>query len=70
MTIAIKTLAPAGPSINEAFNERVLHGLSWCDVVPINLAILLPFEDGVAGQFGAVVADDQIGIAPHLSNAI
>ena len=32
----------AHPAI-EAFNKPVLHGLARCDVVPVNLAILLPF---------------------------
>lgn len=43
----------AHPSI-EAFHQAVLHGLSWCDVVPADLAVLLPFQHRIAGQFGAV----------------
>ena len=31
----------------ETFDEAVLHGLSWSDVVPLDLPFLLPFQDGV-----------------------
>ena len=39
----------------EAFNEAVLHGLAWGDVVPVNLACLLPLQDRIAGQLCPVV---------------
>ena len=31
----------------KAFDEAVLHGFAGCDVMPLDLAVLLPFQDGV-----------------------
>ena len=64
----IKAFVPH-PAI-EAFHEPVLHRLAGCAVVPINFTVLLPFQDGIAGQFGSVVADHRAGVAPHLSNPV
>jgi len=33
----------------EALNKAILHWLARRDVVPLNLSILLPFENGVTG---------------------
>ena len=44
---------------DEAFDERVLHRSARRDVVPINACILRPSQDGMAGQFGAVITDDR-----------
>jgi hypothetical protein len=38
----------------EALHEAVLHGLARRDVVPLDMALLLPLQDGVRGQLGAV----------------
>ncbi len=38
----------------EAFDETVLLGLLWRDVMPINACILNPFEDGHADELGPV----------------
>ena len=46
----------AQPS-DEALHEAVLHWLARRDVVPLDLAILLPGQDGVRGQLGAVVGE-------------
>ena len=43
----------------EAFHQTVLHGFARGDVVPVNLAILLPFEHRIAGQFGAVAPREE-----------
>ena len=43
----------AHPTV-EAFHQAVLHGLAWRDVVPTDLAVLLPLEHRVRCQFGAV----------------
>ncbi len=43
-----------GQSAVEALDEAVLHGLAWRDVVPFALSVLLPRQDRVRGQFGAV----------------
>ena len=40
----------AHPSV-EDFDQTVLHGFAWGNVVPVDLAVLLPFEHRVAGQF-------------------
>ena len=47
----------------EALDEAVLHRLAGSDVMPIDLALLLPFQDGVGYQFRAVVRDHHAGIA-------
>src|SRR5215831_9563344 len=41
----------------EAFDKGVFDRLSRRDVVPSNAAFLLPSQDGVRSQLGAVVAD-------------
>lgn len=41
----------------QALDEAVLHGLAWCDVVPLDPAIFLPLQDRARGQLGALVAD-------------
>ncbi len=43
----------AYPSI-ESFNQTVLHWFARRNVMPADLAIFLPFEDRVTGQFGTV----------------
>lgn len=48
----------AHPSV-EAFDQTVLHWFSRRDVMPADLAIFLPFEDRVAGQFGAVAPREE-----------
>lgn len=54
----------------EAFHKAVLHRLSRRDVMPLDLAIFLPFEHGVRSQLGAVVADHQAGEAAHLGDPV
>ena len=46
----------------EAFHQTILHGLAWCDVMPTNFAVFLPFEYRVGCQLGAVVRDHQARI--------
>jgi hypothetical protein len=36
--VLLKSLASAGPSIHEALDEGILHGLAWRDVVPVDTA--------------------------------
>ena len=38
----------------QALDEAVLHGLAWCDVVPLDPAVFLPLQDRARGQLGAV----------------
>jgi hypothetical protein len=42
---------------DEALYEAVLHRLSWRDVVPLDLSLLLPSQDRIGSQFSAVVRD-------------
>lgn len=55
--VLLKSLASAGPSIHEALDERILHGLARRDVMPADAALIGPGQDGVAGELAAVVAD-------------
>ena len=59
----------AEPAV-EALHEAVLHGLARRDVVPLDMALLLPLQDGVRGQLGAVVADHHAGIAADLGDPV
>lgn len=52
----------------EAFHEAILQRCSLRDVMPVNLAVLLPLPDRVAGQFGPMVTDHHAGIW-HFKNA-
>ncbi len=47
----------AHPAV-EAFDEAVLHGLARRDVMPADLAILLPFEHRIGGQLRAVTPSE------------
>lgn len=47
----------------ERLDEGVLRRLAGRDVMPGNAAVVLPLEDGSAGQFCSVVADDGSGLA-------
>ena len=38
----------------EAFHKAVLHGLAWRDVVPLDLPVFLPFQNGIRRQFGPI----------------
>ena len=44
----------------EALAEAVLLGLAGGDVMPADLVLVGPFQDGVGRQFRAVVADDRL----------
>lgn len=51
-------------------HKAVLDWLARCDVVPFNAPLLLSGQHGVRGQFRAVGADDQAGIATPLHDGI
>lgn len=59
----------AEPTV-EALHEGVLVKLSQCDVVPFHVALLLPVQKRVTGQFGAVVANDHTGLSSLLDQTI
>lgn len=64
----VQALVPQPPV--EAFDKAVLHRLSRCDVVPLDVTILLPLQQRIGGEFGAVVADHQQGIATAFCDGI
>lgn len=70
MHITLKTLAPAGPSIHEALDERVLGRLARCDVVPFDIGLLAPPQDRHGGQLSAVVGDDRVRPAAPADDGI
>ena len=42
----------------EAFDEGVLLGLAGIDVVPGDVVLVCPLQDGATGELGAVITDD------------
>jgi len=54
----------------EAVDEAILDRFSWRDVVPPDLAILLPFQDGVRCQLRPLIVGDHAGIAMHPGNVV
>ena len=48
---------------DERLGERILHRLARGDVMPGDLVIVRPSQDGVRGEFGSVVADNHPGLA-------
>ncbi len=62
--------APLAHASSEAFDKAIVHGLPGRDVMPVDLAIFLPVEHRVAGQFCSVVGDYHTGIAAHLGDTI
>jgi hypothetical protein len=66
--VFIQTFIPH--SAVEAFDEAILHQFAGRDVMPINLAIFLPFQDRIRSQFGPIVADHHTGVSTHLGNPI
>lgn len=54
----------------EAFDKAVLHGLAWRDVVPLDLPVFLPFQNGIRRQFGPIIADHHAGIATRSGDII
>src|SRR5208283_1276778 len=54
----------------EAFDEGVLHRLAWRDVVPCDMALIGPCQDGVACEFAAIVADNHLRLAALDNEAI
>ena len=54
----------------EALDESVLYGLSRCDVVPLNLPVFLPLQNGIRRQFGPIIADHHAVIPTHPGDII
>ena len=49
---------------DEALGKAILHRLARRDVMPVNAALLLPGQDRVRGQLGAVARREQAGRRP------
>ena len=64
----VQALVPQ-PAV-EAFHEAVLHRFSGRNVMPFDVAVLLPGEHGIRGEFGAIVGDDHAGIAAPFGDRI
>ncbi len=47
----------------EALNVTILHRLSGLDIMPFHTCLAAPRQDGIAGQFGSIVADNHAGFA-------
>ena len=50
-------------AVVEAFDVAILLRLARVDVVPFDAVRVGPFQDGLAGELGSVVADDASGLA-------
>jgi hypothetical protein len=57
----IEQLVPQ--TADEGLGKGVLHWLARRDVVPLDLVVVGPPQDGIRGQLSAVVADDCLGFA-------
>ncbi len=64
----VEAFVPEAPV--KALDEAVLHGLSWRDVVPFHTVVLRPFQHGVRGELGSVVADHRQRIATTVGDRI
>lgn len=54
----------------EALDEGILRRLARRDVMPVDPGGISPSQDGVAGEFGAVVADHHLRLAALAEQAI
>jgi len=54
----------------EAFDKPILHRLAGCDVVPLDLLLVLPGQYGVRGEVGAIVADDHAWASSDLDDVV
>ena len=52
----------------EALDITILHGLSWRDVMPVDLVILAPGEDGIGGEFSSIVTDNHARLSPAFND--
>lgn len=50
----------------EGFDVAVLHGLPWCDAVPLDPMPFRPGQHGVGRKLGAVIGDDHPRLATPL----
>jgi len=48
----------------EARDEAILHRFAGCDMVTVNTALILPFQDRPTGPFAAIVTNN--GLSPSI----
>ena len=53
----------------EALDEAILHRLPGRDVVPFNPRLIAPGQNGIAGEFGSIVADNHRWLSPFEDEA-
>lgn len=53
--VLFQALVPE-PAVN-AFDEAALHPFAGHDMVPLDIPVFLPFEDGIRGELRAVVGE-------------
>src|SRR5207302_9239424 len=64
----VQKLVPK-PAI-EALDKGVLRRFAGRDVVPFDLCLACPQQDGIAGQLGAIVADDHPLCIPQMCDSL
>lgn|GEM_PF-3020697 len=55
---------------NERLHEAILLGLARSDVMPCDACLFLPFQNGTAGQFCAVVRHDGLRLTVESDAAV
>ena len=54
----------------EAFDKSVLHRFAGSDIMPIDMDLLAPFEDGHTGHLRAVVGYDRLRLCPSADKVV
>ncbi len=54
----------------KTFDEAILHRLAGRNVVPFDVVFVLPGQDSIGSELGAVVADDHSRATPEFDDAI
>ena len=53
----------------EAFDIAILHGLARGDLVPVDLVVFAPGEDGIRREFSSIVTDNHARFSPALDDS-
>lgn len=61
----VLVVAFVAQAVVEAFDERVLHGLTRRGIVPLDPMIGRSAKNGAGSQFGAIVRYDRCRLASH-----
>ena len=54
----------------KTLHKAILHRFPRRNVMPLNLAVLLPLKDRIGGEFSPIVTDQHIGQSSHLCDLI